>query len=252
MSKNIIYCVKNVMAELEEDSTLKYQKYLQFAYRGFRDLNLFVMHNIKTVYLDMNDALAAKLPPDFVKYRAIGLIVNNRIYTLTLDERLAMNRKTDDCGEPITDLTKLNAAGITTGQTGYYFYPHFRNGLYVGEAFGEGGGHNPQGYFKLDLERGQIQFNSVLPKAEIIMEYKSNGLEEDGSAIVPEECVEAIIQWIFWKRVEHNKQVSDSTISEEERKYKMWYNKAKKYLNSFTASELRDMLWSSNKLTAKR
>ena len=252
MSKNIIYCVKNVMVELEEADTNKYQKYLQLAYRGFRDLNLFVTPNIKTVYLDMNDALAAKLPPDYVKYRAIGLVVNGRIYNLTLDERLALNRKVDECDNPITDLTQLNNDKLPADTCGYRYYPHFRNGLYVGEAFGYGGGHNPKGYFRMDMDKGQIQFNSVIPKTELIMEYKSNGLEEDGSAVIPEECVEALIQWIFWKRIEHDKRVGLAEKAVEEQKYKMWYGKAKKYINQFTAAEFRDMLWSSNMMVAKR
>lgn len=253
--KSIDYCVHSVMSENGTNSTSDYQRLLQIAYRGFRELNLYLMPSIKTVNLPISDLLTVDLPDDYVSYTAIGVCVNGRIITLTLCDEICLARKVDSCGQTLPEVMQKITDFDPSNDFGFWFNSYFRNGQYVGEQYGATGGWNDRGYYRIDLDRNQIQFAGVIPKTEIVLEYKSNGLSCDGSASIPEELIEPLISYLHWKNIQNRQGLGKVGLGEKamaKQDYLMQYDKAQHYIHSFTESEFLDMYYSHIKSSPKR
>jgi len=251
---NLDYVVKTVMTDLDEYSMHNYEKYIRLAARGFTDLNMFTLNNIKVAYLPINqDNFTVNLPNDFVDYTKIGININGNIWTLTLNERMVLPRKVDDCGKTISEASNctIDSNSYQYG-SGFYFADHYRNGQYVGEMYGLGGGLNI-GYYRLDLERRQIALsNAVGGYDEILLEYMSNGIAADGSTVVPRQAVQALVEYVHWKRVEYNERVNINTKRLRQDAYEREYEKLKFFEDLFTMDEYLDHTYSHYQSTPKR
>jgi len=237
------YIVRNVLAQMEESSMRRYQTFLQYAVRGMRELTLQSGNSqaLKIKHLPMLPNKAVNLPSDYVKYMKIGICVNGRVVTLGLDETLCLNDNYSECGDPLEiAIENVNVPDYTYFSFGYPFAGYYHNNQYVNSLFGLGGGFNSRGYFRVNLEMGQIQFASVVPHHDIVLEYISDGVNLDGTAIVPVEAVEYLIAFVFWKMKEAKANSTEAEIAR-------WRNEAAikfrnvKHLNlSFTPAEYLD------------
>ena len=245
--KSLEYIVKNVLYETGESTTTNFHKFMQFGYRGFRELNLGMLANTSVATLTVADNLTAPLPADYISYTAIYVCIANRMYTLTLNDNLCLDRELDDCCEPVAEEEPRNCEG-----TAYWGFDSWRNGKYVGENYGLKGGFNIAGYYRIDHEKNRIQFSNLNSGMTIAMEYKSNGIDCEGNVLIPEECVECLIAFIMWKRIANNRNYSLGEKNEAKQNYFMYYEKAKFFLNSFTADEFLDQLYSSLTSAPKR
>ena len=167
---------------------------------------------MRVAYLTVNDVFQAPLPPDYSRYTKIGVICNNRVITLGVNEELALQNRFDECGDPIT-LDSLNQCSCTTlidGQYnfGYWYAPHIRNGNYVGEMYGQRGGFNSKGYYRIFKDQWLIQFDPAFPKFTYILEYVSDGSKENGMTIIDFPSVEPLRRYCHWQIISFDKTVS--------------------------------------------
>lgn len=252
--KNLNYVTSLVKMDLDDFSSSRDQKYLQYAIMGFRDLNLHTMPNIKVAYLQPNDAMVAPLPDDYEYYTKIGMCIAGQVWTLSVNRDLCMHHNLDTCGLPIDEVSKVNLNEVD--QIGIYgryqFSPHFRHGQYVGEMYGLGGGFNDLGYYRIDHEMHLIQFSSLLPKSEIVLEYKSNGADRGGESLIPGMCVEAIRAYVHWQLAEHDRTYSDSSKERKRGLFRDEHSKLRDLVFSFTMDEYLDSTYQAIKSTVKR
>jgi hypothetical protein len=190
----------------------------------------------------MNDVLQVDLPVDYEYYTKIGVVINGQIWTLTRNNDIALQRKRDDCGNEELTTSQGCVENLVSQNTaaGFYYAPAFRNGQYVGEKYSMGGGLNELGFYRIDVERNRIQFASVMPKTQIVMEYKSNGVEKSGSTVIPSAAIAPIRAGIHWQLAEFDKTVG---AGEKERLRQMYYNEVEKlkfFSYSFTMDEYLD------------
>ena len=206
---NLNYVVNFVKADLDESTTSMDKKILQYALHGYRhELKLKTEKKISVAYLTINDAFQAPLPLDFSRYTKIGVICNGRVITLSVNEDLALQNIFDDCGDVTIDaLNSCSCSPISGGQYpyGYYFAPHFRNGRYVGEMYGQRGGFNGRGYYKIFKEQGLIQFDINFPKFTYVLEYVSDGSADTGLTIIDFPSVDALRKYCHWQLVAYGK-----------------------------------------------
>ena len=186
---NLDYVVNNALMDMNDFSMENYKRFIQWAVRGFTDLNLHILDSVKVAYLPLSSAKTAALPSDFIDYMKIGMEINGEVWTFTLNPNMNFPRKVDECGEvQPTNTQNIDDKVVGTRSIipnfGYYFAMHFRNGQYVGEMYGLGGGYN-NAYFRIDEQRNQIVFDSEIPADEIILEYKSTGISQNGGSIIP-------------------------------------------------------------------
>lgn len=230
--------VKNVIVQLEESSLRRYQTYLAYAIRGYRFWNVNGISTTKIVSLPMLANKAVNLPSDYVKYLKVGICVNGRIITLGLDESLCIGENYNECGDPLEiAMANLDNPDYSWFGYGYQFMGYFQNGQYVDSMFGAGGGFNSRGYFRVNPATNQIQFTSNVPSATIVLEYTSDGIEPDGSAIIPVQAQEFMINWIHWKRKEADVSSTESEIARWERSTMIAFKNLKHFSLAFSAEE---------------
>lgn len=165
---------------------------------GWRELNLFVNQEfeVKTQILEFDNAIS--LPCDYVYETKVGILMNGRIAVLSLDKSIQKEKLNQSQSEE-----RVNSifCGEYMGEA-YPFYNCFRNGNFLGEMYGWGRGVYAPGYYNIDKKAGEIYIGSLVPKgAEIVLEYKSDGISE-GLKLVPSEAEMCLSYWAkarFWE-----------------------------------------------------
>lgn len=255
MIKHLSYIVHQVMADLGETDSGNYEKYLQWAiFVCSTELHAKYSDKLKTVYLPVSALKVIDLPPDYLSYVALGTCYRGRIITLSLDNRLCLPRKTDDCGDIGAAVAACDCNNVT--QDGIFSYtwafaPHWRSGQYVGEAYGLGGGWNTA-YFREDRDRNQIVLAGTVPGNEVILEYKSSGIEPDGNVLVNSEILNCLRTYIHWQRIEY---LQNIPMGEKERKREQYLVELEKLADiksSFTVDEYLDMFYRNTNSSIKR
>jgi len=256
---NLEYVVHLVLMDIGDDSLRDYKKFLQYAILGFQELNLYVSQSVKVAYLPISETKTANLPDDYITYTKIGYNNGGVIATFGLNEDLMMPHKTDDCGNQVNDNLGSCGSDDTNNQSasilpslGYYFSLHYRNGQFVGELYGGAGGRHNDGYFRIDEERRQIVFNSEASVDEIILEYKSSGVNGDGSTMLRRQFVPALRAYIHWQRRQYNDSVAESKKIELRNAYYLEFDIVKGLENDFNIEEYLDSTRSTYRQSPKR
>lgn len=248
------YCVMNLINELSED-TKYYQKYLQLAIDAVTEVNIFHINNIRVAYLtttamaeNTGQQYYVDLPDDFVDYYKIGINKGGKLWTLTLNNNYILP-KNENCGE--LESIPANSTDASNLTYGYYYTDHFKGQKYVPYAYSLGGGIN-QAYFRIDKENRRIVLSGAMADTEIILEYKSTGINMTGETLIPRQAVGTIKAYIHWKRLEYDPRVSMNEKMRKEQLYGKEIEQLRHHELMFTISEYQDMLYSTMKQTPKR
>ena len=154
-------------------------RYTQWGIRGMRKVSTFFGAWVKTVTLDMTPMNTVVLPDDFVALVRIGVPYKGRLWVSSRDSNLLI--PTDwKCGGEISSKDAETLGAVTI------------------KGFGNRGGQNFE-YYRVDIEGNRIILNGVT-RSNVILEYKSNGINLDGKTRVPRIAEECIIAWIHRER----------------------------------------------------
>lgn len=181
--KNLAYCVSMVQLDRQDFSPKNYQRYLQFAINTYKDyIGMGITPSVEVLYADIDSMGHVDMPYDYEYYTKVALLINGTYYTLTRNDNMPLNNRTDTCGDELED-SLVTASTLTQFDYGYgyAFAGHYRAGNFVGELYGMGGGLNAGGYFTLDLKNRRFQFSDV-PLTSVVIEYVSNNASQ-GSLI---------------------------------------------------------------------
>ncbi|MEE9337998.1 MAG: hypothetical protein V3U87_07965 [Methylococcaceae bacterium] len=251
---NINYIVNLVLLDLDSYTTSLRKKVTQYAILGYQNLNLYLMPQIKVAYLKQNENFTVDLPNDYIYYTKIGIEVCGRVVTFSLNENISHERAdclkecccdpepSCDSGQSVETISVLGSDYFVPGD-GYFFAEHYRNGQYVGEMYGMGGGVSVA-EFRIDEANRQIAISRFFPNKEVILEYKSSGVSEDGSTVVPREVVEALRAYIHWQLGWYNDRIPAVHKEQKQKQYYIEYNKLHKLKASFTMDEYLDNKYS--------
>lgn len=251
--KNLNYVASLVQLDLEDFTTHRRTKILQYCIDCYKAvLNYKVNANVNVAYLTPNDVNNAPWPLDYEYYTKIGMNIGGQIVTLTLNPDIPLSRKYD-CGVEALDKATINWNAFNPnayGDIGFDFAPHYRNGQFVGEMYGIGGGFNELGYFRVDKKMKQFQFFNV-PKTEIILEYVGDD-KVNGGTLIPYMDVASIRTYVHWQLLEHKMGIPQS---EKDRKF--WTHNselAKRVKLEFapTMSDFLDVCYEGYKSSPKR
>lgn len=226
--------VANVMSDMNDYSPRGYNRLLNYAIRGIKELRLFAGgNNVKEVELDVSAVNVVTLPTDFLYYVEVGIPYRGRMWSFTKDGRLLQ-----PTGE---------ADGIQTYSTG--------ESAQVGDnqfvsGYGVKGGRNSF-YFKFDLQNNRMILNGVNNLSKVRLVYTSTGIDSDGKTLVPKVYEEAIIAYIHWRRKQHDPQINRA---DKQDAFSWWNDEYEKVLTakSATLEEMMDAVYSSILQTIKR
>ena len=215
-TKTLSFCVYSVMADLDEVSQRNYEKYLKWAHDGFRRLNVgnLLENTVRTVKLEVDEnTKTANLPADFVNFIKIGYSCHGVIINLDSNPELKLSGEPDVCGcQEDIEQCQLIAQGFTGSQTGvytgdwWYYNSFWHNNQFVGGLYGLGAGTFRNSY-RIDWHKNQIQFDSYIKADYVILEYIATGLN-DGDAVIQEDVVPCITNYIHWKRVSFDTKIN--------------------------------------------
>lgn len=128
--------------------------------------------SLKCSYYNLGQtARVASLPPDCMRISKIALKSGNRVWTLTVDNNLAMPENIFDC-ETQNDVSTefIN------------FYPNWNGWNWWQNApYTVGGGQNVR-YYR--IEGRNIIFDHNIPDGQLIIEYFSNGSDISGDTMI--------------------------------------------------------------------
>ena len=114
-----------------------------------------------------------------------------------------------------------------------------------------GGGFN-FAYYTIDHDKRQIVLTDGVPKEEIILEYKSSGIDAEGSTTIPRQAVRAIKEYVHWKRLEYDERVAMNIKMRREDQYYIQYEKLRFLESSFTLEEYLDHTYAESQSSPRR
>jgi hypothetical protein len=234
------YCVSRYFneASIFDPKPNEKRQALQFAVDCFLHLNIFQPHSVKVAYLEVNEAMNAELPSDFVRYTKIGMNEGGRIRTLTYDPSMIVSTEYRD-GKPSHVKKEPNKPFQTIE-----FIDHVKNGQYIGGMYAQGGGYNDN-YYRVDRERGVISLQNSLNCRELVLEYISTGINTQTDTIVPIEAVPTIVAYIHMIKAENTPGVPMNKQMFRRDTYERAYSSLSTLRLLFTADEYLDMVYST-------
>lgn len=177
--KNLAYCVSLIQLDRQDFSPKNYQRYLQYAINTYKEeISMGIDPSVEVMYATPDSIGCVDMPQDYEYYTKVAININGIVFTLSRNDNMPLNRRTDTCGDEVDDALIAPQGDIFTTFNygfGYQFAGHYRAGNYVGELYGMGGGFNRAGYFTEDWKMRRFQFTNVPIDREVVIEYVSNG-----------------------------------------------------------------------------
>lgn len=210
------YIVKSVQADLGENHTGNFKRYFKWAIDGYRRIKLanVIPYDFTSVRLTMDENRNwVDLPADYLEYRKIGLCVpfNGTEYLLTLDVNDNICIPKDhpcDCAVQIPEAVDAITRGDFDYFQNYYGYiGYYHNQQFVAGHFGLGEGFYGGGY-RIDEENGRIHFDSYITQNDIVLEYRSSGIPENGNARIKETMIPVLVNYVHWMIAKHKRRKS--------------------------------------------
>jgi hypothetical protein len=211
--------IREYLFEVGETTDSKYARFLQYGISTLRDMHLDVSGQKKTVIIDIDPNLSvANLPSDFIRHIRLGVIDGDGVFhPLAEDKNLIGPYITDDCG----DLRP--ATGDVVGNAGFvsvdWNADNFRNGEFTGRMFGLGGGRNRYGYYKFDLSKGWIVFNTDTALKEVCLEYLGDMQSEAFDYIVNPFIIDAVKSGMYLRSIQRDRNITIGEKQNAERTY---------------------------------
>jgi hypothetical protein len=255
-----------LMSRSSDDYTADTPRYqiLYQAMKGLREFYFDVLQEVKGRALELSPTLQVTLPQDYINYVRISWVDEaGMLHPMAVDNSMsiASDYLQDDRYEIMFDdegcalLDNKVATSFTQleplhGGEGYYTYPFVVNSFTPNKDLSR---VFQNGKYKIDKERGLIQFGSGVEGRTIVLEYISDGLFS-GCEGKPEEEIRvnkfaesALLDYIYYQLVKNSRNVP---ANEKARARKEFYNSrriAKARINTLRKDELLQTFKGANR-----
>lgn len=211
----------------------------QIVIEGYQELCMFHLNNVKVAYPAIETGNIVTLPPDFMYYSKIGVVVDGKVHTLSLDDTIPLTRDMS-CGEDVE---------VTGSQVNYTNeYAALMN---LAPSYFADTGTNV-GKYRIDEERRIIQLTGCSGYTNIVLEYATVPIQVGEDTMVKRYVVPALRAYAAKMMVHYDVRVRDN---EKERRHQDWMAevyKLRQLENGLTADEYKDIINSTKKQTVKR
>lgn len=243
---------------LDEDSYLKNTRrsnIIKHVKKGIRVMNFNVLNKPKILELEIGDALSIVMPADYVDYLRISVIgEDDYLYLLGRNDNIHIGKTYlqsneyeilfSEAGDPL-EADSSNAYNIP------YVKREFHSSC-IGATFNQDTSKfNINGEFRIDKERGAIAFSSDLQGKAIVLEYSSDGLEDEkvygGKLMVHKYIADAISDYAFWQIIRKKRNVNANVIAAARHEYFNSRRESKKRISSVKVHEILKAMTSGAK-----
>ena len=206
------------------------------AKRSIQELNYDALRNIKVLELQLGTELKMIMPPDYVSYVRMSMLINGVLIPL-VENRTVMSATAylqdnnldivfDSNGEIVTGTSKLDilrgdnmlytGGGIYNNQMGYCCDGQWYFNYSIGSRYGmntEDANMNPK--FTINKESGVIDFSSGVENAFIVLEYISDGMENGDSTkiTINKLAEEYVYNYLKWAVLNNKYGVQEYTVA---------------------------------------
>jgi hypothetical protein len=212
--------VNTFLIEEGEYSEHKFARYLTFAVRILKELNMDVKGGVRARILsvDPNNPFRYNLPVDCVKVKRIAICDNGVMVAMNVEPNLCIVEKVDDCGNVVVAETGLEV-NDTALELSLFWTNEFTYGEYKGGRYGQRGGQSKAGVFRIDEENRQIVAGSIINGTDVILEYISDGVSDPASIYVHPLLEESLIAGIRWLAIRSKPRMSMNHIMEARKEF---------------------------------
>jgi len=249
--------IKEYLIETLGDAQMnRYARYYALGVSFLRENSYDMTGGIIPVELPINDDDTVDLPSNYLNYVKIGLCGRDGvIYALGHNDNLCLDKNFDICGRPVkqqpnndnisgSDLIEGSLSLVVTPE---FYASHFRNGQMMGRFFGQGGGNNANGYFRIDKASNQLKLNAVNCQAHsVLIEYIADISTSTGDYNVHPFILETLKAWLFWKSIQRDRNHSLGEKQLAEADYWKSYKTSRMRFNSVAISEWKEAIRSGN------
>jgi len=224
---NLSYVVNDLINELGAAQHKKFRnKYLQIAVGGLRELNLYHFNKFKQEWIDVSDSLGTVAwPTDLVKWLAIGINSNGRLWTFTRDNKIIIPEGTIE-GQDTLSTTRGENTTIEKD---------------ISANLGTRGGVNTN-YFTVDEANRRFVINGD-DVSEVLVQYISSGVNMSAESVIPIQGVRAIKDFVVWRVTRKQSDYQTYAISAKD---------LRDFENAFSEEEFYDMMWKTSFRGVKR
>lgn len=181
----------------------EYKRYFNFAISGLRNLRLLYTEDGKNIIkVEPNAVNRIDFPSDMEEFIALGVPVNGEVWWLTRKDSIIPTKTVVGLDE---SLDSTDGEGELIDNAQY-------------NTFASVGGVNLQGYYTLDMKNREIIINNT-QRTELLLAYKSSGIDISSTTYFPTKYVEALKAWIAWKDIEYDKSVRENIKDSHEARY---------------------------------
>lgn len=236
-------------------------KLLYQAQRGLRELYFDSVREIRAIELDISPTLNVILPPDFVNFVRVSWVDDEgQLHPMAVDSRMNIaqvylqdheyNLIFDNNGcvlqEAFPENGTVQESEVTPEQesqaeylnhTSYNFCGTFQPNKDYSRVY-------KNGKFRLDKQRGMLQFGSDVKGKSVVLEYISDGLYT-GCEGVPQEEIgvhkfaeAALIDFIYYELIKRRRNVPANEKARALNDYKRNKRKAGRRINTIRKEDL--------------
>ena len=196
--------VREALADRGYNTLHLYPRYLLFAIRILRKINLDHSEDIKTVRLPVSVTKTVKYPEDYIIYNKIGMKLGDRMWNFVRDKTLTTHH-VDKYTTNANFYTE--AVNTVTSLRFFNFFPNFQGtrGTDQGNGFVDifGYGHNGVGYFTTNDACREFQLSSEIDTSHIYLEYTFNNFNPDTETFVPIIVQDVIREYLHYQDAKH-------------------------------------------------
>jgi hypothetical protein len=242
---DLTYCVATAQLDRDDVSDRLTEKMTQLAIRALTNLNVINSLTVECEYLEMdtNGIVDLSTLTDYVDYIKVGIPVNGKLWVLNVNNKILPRR--DALPADQADFIFNGEVSDLNVTDGYYFGSP-TNGL-----FGLGGGFS-RSYFTVDEEAMVMQFDSPIPRSQILLEYRSTGVKSSGHTTIPRYLVETIVAYIHWQLIEFDPRIDRFEKDRKKEEFIEQENILFRYKHKFSMNEYFAATYSTYKQTPKR
>lgn len=227
--------IKDFLIEKGYTSEHGYQRYLNLAIRGLKELNYDVSGQLSYIEVKNHD-YSIPIPDDCLNVVGIMFNSNGMVIRAAKDSLKAMS-VSEVCGVPV--ITESNLDETSSLNFAYYGTSvnetkHWRNNENVGGYFNALGGN--RFVFQVNEANNTIELSSNMPST-VILEYLPTAKQINGQFYVHPFLQEPIMAWLRYSSIRGLKGVSRNEVYMLQKEYVNAKDHLRKRLNGWTVTD---------------
>lgn len=218
--------VREALADLGESGLHRYEQFLMWALRGYRQYHTGISRYFKTVEIEMTAWKAIEIPEDCSKWLRVGFRYNGELLFFTNNPDIPLFHDDADVDGFPDENVLLDSEQAPSGDpdTGYSFNIT-RRGEDTGGLFGLRAKDNGVGYYRVNKERNEIQLTPIIDRTTVYLEYMASSYDPSKRTLVPEYAYDLIRTYIHKERLKFSRTATGQERAEAVEEYRIEYQR---------------------------